>query len=423
MKKILQFFILAAAVTFVTVMGVMFFLDKKQKATQESFKIQIEAIKNVVLIADKNLKTWSLVDNDTKIDKNSILATYGDDSAILLKLKKDLWLGLGASSSIRISDPAVAQIDLLYGCYGTRGADKTVAGKYLCSSKNGVFKFLDPMETNTATFISNTMLSPCGELFEANVDGYYSVELSSSGLKSSLKHFQVSTTTDFNDLVFELKTYSNSIKTTMLKIGKYYWRLKGSHTCSFEIAKSSVIHAIKPNNQEIISDGTIEFEWSSDMKEKDYNLTIMSGFSGVAQSVELKTNRYIIDDPLQTLSPGYYFWYVRDEKGNTSTPRSFYIITAQDLAVEVPAKGGLVDSNGNFFPIVWKPLSKVKVYSVAISTSPSFISVEYANTTEQPFVFVPMLKNGDYFLKISALFDNNKKISTDALPFSVRNTN
>ena len=46
--------------------------------------------------------------------------------------------------------------------------------------------------------------------------------------------------------------------------------------------------------------------------------------------------------------------------------------------------------------------------------------LDYANTTEEPFVFVPMLKEGDYFLKISALFDNNKRISTDAIPFSVK---
>ena len=62
----------------------------------------------------------------------------------------------------------------------------------------------------------------------------------------------------------------------------------------------------------------------------------------------------------------------------------------------------------------------VKSYGVSVSSNPSFVNMDYANTTEEPFVFVPMLKEGDYFLRISALFDNSKKIATEAMPFSVK---
>ena len=174
----------------------------------------------------------------------------------------------------------------------------------------------------------------------------------------------------------------------------------------------------------MVSDGTIEFEWATASgKASLYTLTIMSGFSGMAQSVDVRNNKYVIDDPLQTLGPGYYFWYIKDDKGVASTPRSFYIMTGQDIVLESPTKGGVIDPSNKFLSVIWKPILNVKSYGIAIASNPSFISMDYANTTEEPFVFVPMLKEVYYFLKISALFDNNKKISTDAIPFSVKRAN
>ena len=420
MKKILVFFIMAAVITFGAMFGIKLILSKKENVKEPEFKIQVEAIKNVVLIEDKNLKTWSLVDQETKIRPDSTLSTYGSDSGILLKLKKDLLFGLGGDSSAKITLGKKEVVSLLYGCYGVKGIENGVAGNYYCSYPNGNFKFLDPLDTNAATLIPNTVVSPCGEIFEADTkDDTYSVKLNASGLKNSLKVFQVATDPDFTKIVFESKAYLNTIKTPVLKIGKYYWKLNGAKGCSFEIVKKADINILKPRNQEAISDGTIEFEWQPNGKPTLYTLTIMSGFSGMAQSVDVRKNKYVIDDPLQTLGPGYYFWYVKDEKGVSSTPRSFYIMTGQDIILESPTKGEVVDPSRKFLPIIWKPILNVKVYGIAIASNPSFVSMDYANTTEEPFVFVPMLKDGEYFLKISALFDNNKKISTDAIPFSV----
>jgi hypothetical protein len=421
MKKILVFFILAAAITFCAVFGIKLLLNKKEEVQEGTFSIQIEVIKNVVLIEDKNLKTWSVVDNETKVRPDSILATYGNDSGILLKLKKDLLLGLGGDSSLKVTPGQKDIVNLLYGCYGLKGTDKGMPGNYYCSYPNGDFKFLDPLETNAAALIPNTVVSPCGEMFEADAkDDTYSVKLNANGLKSSLKLFQVASDKDLTKLVFESKAYWNSIKTPMLKVGKYYWRVKGNKGCSFEIVKKAGMSVLKPRNQEIVSDGTIEFEWGAGEKNSLYTLTIMSGFSGKAQAVDVRTNKYVIDDPLQTLGPGYYFWYVKDGQGRSSTPRSFYIMTGQDILLESPKKGEVVDPSKKFIPIIWEPMLNVKVYGVAIASNPSFVSMDYANTTEEPFVFVPMLKDGNYFLKISALFDNNKRISTDAIPFSVK---
>ena len=102
MKKILVFFIMAAVITFGAMFGIKLILSKKENVKEPEFKIQVEAIKNVVLIEDKNLKTWSLVDQETKIRPDSTLSTYGSDSGILLKLKKDLLFGLGGDSSAKI---------------------------------------------------------------------------------------------------------------------------------------------------------------------------------------------------------------------------------------------------------------------------------------------------------------------------------
>ena len=246
------------------------------------------------------------------------------------------------------------------------------------------------------------------------------VALVATGLKSSLKLFQVSNDVNFKNIVYESKTYWNSIKTTPLKEGKYYWRLSGGKTCSFEINKRSILNVLRPRNQDVVSDSAIEFEWDVDSGLSKNTLVILAANSGTVQSAEVKGNKYVIDDPIQTLGPGNYFWYVKDQKNHSSTPRSFYIITGKDLTLDTPVKGSTIDVKQKFMPVIWKPMVGVKSYGVSISSNPSFMTMDYANTTDEPFVFVQMLKEGDYFLRISALFDNSKKIATESIPFSVK---
>jgi len=438
MKKFWLFFSLFFAVAALLALAFVFYtktvFEKKEEVKPPAiFSIHTEGLKNIVLIQDKNQKTWSIVDYETKIDLGAVIATYGENSAGVFKIGEGMFVSLGGDSSIKISEDKSGKevIDLLYGCVGKKEAGEGKKELVNCSDKNMSFRSFDPLETYESYLIKNSLSSPCGEIFEVGeTTGTSVISLNAAGTESSLKLFQLASDKDFKEIIFELKAYWNTVKTTPLNPGKYYWRLMSgknlsiaSPVCSIDVFERSKISVSKPKNQDTISDGSIEFEFNSDDNSAKYTLFIVSGASGTAQIAELKDNKYIIDDPLQTLGPGSYFWYVKDKKDNFSTPRSFYIMTGQDIVLEKPAKNETIDSSKKFFPVIWAPIPRVKSYGIAISSNPSFVSIDYANTTDKPFVFVPMLKEGEYFLKISALFDSNKKISTDAIPFSIKRPN
>lgn len=419
-----MFFIVMAVVGFIAIIGIKFFVKKKTSIPEHGLNITVLAIKDVVLVQDKNLKTWSVLDHDTKINSEVTFATYGEGSGLLLTLKKDIILGLTKESSVKISvdKDGKESIQLLYGCFGFKESNKVPVFK--CLQNTEPFDLISPAEVYKSTTISTIPVSPCGEILEATSgENEVAVTLSSSGLKSSLKFFQVASDLNFKKIIFESKSYWNAIKTTPLKEGRYYWRLNGSKTCSFEVNKSSILNVLRPGNQETVSDSAIEFEWDIDTDSNKNTLIILSANSGAVQSVEVMGNKYVIDDPLQTLGPGNYFWYIKDQKNHSSTPRSFYVITGHDIVLETPVKKSVIDPKQKFIPIIWRPMVGVKSYGISISSTPSFINMEYANTSEEPFVFVPMLKEGDYFLRISVLFDNSKKIAMDAVPFSVKKPN
>jgi len=423
-KKILMFCFIMAIVVFTVLIGTRFFWNKEEGLTQKGVKIKVEAIKDVVLVQDKNLKTWSVLEHNTNLQPEVVLATYGDNSGLLLSIKKDLTVGLDKDSSIKISvtKDGKEELQLIYGCFGIKEANKDFIFK--CSQKDASFTPVSPTVIYENKTIMNVPVSPCGEMLEAaSGEDTLAVTLGSSGLKSSFKLFQVASDIDFKNKVFESKTYSNVVKTTPLKAGKYYWKLDGGKACSFEVDKKAILNVLRPSNQETVSDSSIEFEWDIDAAKGKNTLVIFSANSGTVQSVEIKGSKYVIDDVLQTLGPGNYFWYVRDQKDHASTPRSFYVLTGQDIVLETPTKGSVIDAKQNFILLKWAPMVGVKSYGVSISSNPSFLTMEYANATEEPFVFVPMLKEGSYFLKISALFDNSKKIATEAIPFSVKKTN
>jgi hypothetical protein len=76
-RTIVIFFILAGALIFSATFYIKRFLNKDVKPKPHEFSMSIEAIKNVVLVEDKNLKTWSILDYDTKLKTDLTIATYG----------------------------------------------------------------------------------------------------------------------------------------------------------------------------------------------------------------------------------------------------------------------------------------------------------------------------------------------------------
>ncbi len=426
--------------------------EKATAKTQNLSVIKVISSKESVLFSDQGSNVWNNIDKISQIKLNSNIATFGDDSGVLLKTPDDIFLALGSKSKISIVNTPESQflIKPYYGCFGLfsedpagkeanisffSGVKKIKVNKQVVYCKNkendelvesNVNLFLDK-DTFVAKKPNLKNISPCSDIIEVDdpSGATASVLLSFIAPTITSNTVTVSSNPEFTDTVFTSKVHSSEVKTSPINRGKYYWRIKNESTgeisqaCSFDVVYHKDINLISPKNDEVISDNSIEFSWSKiSGADNNYNMVITKDLSKVIQNTTVNSESLKIDDPLQTLGPGSYYWRVETKKGKASPYRRFFIYTGNDLIVESPRYEDVFKPSNKFSVINWVPLPMVKSYSVLISSSPSFVSSEYANTTTQPFVVIESMKEGKYFLKVSAVFDNNTKIMSDVIPFS-----
>jgi hypothetical protein len=410
------------------------------------------ATKETVLFSDVGSNIWSPVERTSQIKVNSDLACYGKDSGLLVKTPDNVIIGLGANSKIGISKHSDGSLLLTpyYGCVGVKvedplgkdinisfmsGVKKTriLGQKIFCKNKQDdelietqAEVFIDK-DVNTAQRPKLKNISPCKDIIEVDDAGGSSASATLRFVAPTMvnKMLLVSTNPDFTDTAFTAKTYSSEVKTSPLGKGKYFWRVKNESTndvseaCSFDVIYHADITPVSPKNNESISDNSIDLSWNAINGINKYVLVITKDLSKVVQRLDVDSNSTKIDDPIQVLGPGAYYWRVETKEGKVSPYRRFFVYTGNDLVVDSPKQDDVIRPSDKFFIINWNPLPMVKSYSVMISSNQSFVSSEYANTTNQPFVFIEAMKEGKYYLKVSAVFDNNTKIVTDVIPFSV----
>ena len=425
--------------------------EKNTSKTQIVSTIKVISSKENVVFSDQGSNIWTNVDKISQIKPNSNIATLGNDSGVLLKTPDNAFIALGSKTKISISNTQESQLLIKpsYGCFGLYSEDPAgkdvnifflsgikkikIANKVifckkdedteLVESENDIF--LDK-EVFSAKRPSPKNISPCYDIIEVDDASGATASVLLSFIAPSIvpKSVYVSTNPEFTDNVFTSKIHSFDVRTSPLNRGQYYWRVKNdvtgelSQTCPFEVVYHKDISLVSPKNDEVVVDNSIEFSWNKISGIDKYNLTITKDFSKAIQSTVVNTNNLKIDDPLQTLGPGSYYWKVETKKGKASPYRRFFIYTGNDLIVVSPRYDDVFKPADKFSIINWTPLPMVKSYSVLISSSPSFVSSEYANTTTQPFLFVESMKEGKYYLKISAVFENNTKITSDVIPFS-----
>ncbi|MCX6111995.1 MAG: hypothetical protein NTY22_01740 [Proteobacteria bacterium] len=422
------------------------------KATQTLEAIKVLSSKNITLFSDRGSNVWLPVEKLSQIKTDSNLASLGENSRLLVKTPDDLIIGLGGNAKISVSKYSDGNflIDSYYGCFGLKVNDpvgKDVNISFLSGLKKiriitqNIFCKNNPdeelIESQTDIFINKDVniatqpklknIFPCNDIVEVNDSGgsTASIILKFVAPLMTNKSVFISTNAEFTDNVFTTKTYSTETKTSPLGKGHYFWRVKNesngelSEACSFEIVYHGDINLVLPKTDEVISDKSIDFSWNKISGVNKYTVVITKDFSKTIQRIDVESNNTKLDDPLQTLGPGSYYWRVETKNGKISPYRRFYVYTSNDLVVDSPRYEDVFKPADKFFIISWNPLPMVKSYSVVISANPSFVNSEYVNTTTQPFVFIESMKEGKYYLRVSAVFNNDAKIITDVIPFNI----
>ena len=166
---------------------------------------------------------------------------------------------------------------------------------------------------------------------------------------------EISSRSDFSNLVENKKTVSTSLSLDSLSQGKYFWRVKYvpidpsaktlvSGTNQFSISKTD--QALKPELSSPANDQTLSLvKWKSspqifiwkgleDFTEYTFELSNSSSFSKILSSVNTKSNFIKISSPPGV---GKYFWRV---KGKT---KSGSVVTSDSESFELTENGKKVE--------------------------------------------------------------------------------
>ena len=424
------------------------------KTVKKLETLKVLASRDTTLFSDRGSSVWMPIERNSQIKTESNLASFGNDSGLLVKTPEELVIGIKGNSKITISraNDGIITVTPYYGCFGLRsenvaGSDvnvtflsgvkkiKVLPSNVFCKNKpyeelfeskvdNSVFIDKD---ANTAKQLKLKNISPCRDIVEVDDQSgaTASVLLKFMAPLMTNKSILVSTNQDFTDTIFTTKTFLTEAKTNPLGKGRYFWRVKNesngeiSEACTFDVVYHGDINLNLPKNNDVVSDNSIEFSWNKISGTDKYTVVITKDFSKTIQRMEVNANSVKLDDPMQTLGPGSYYWRVETKTGKVSPFRRFFVYTGNDIVMESPKYEDVFKPSDKFFVMSWNPLPMVKSYSVVISSNPSFVSSEYVNTTTQPFVYIESLKEGKYYLKVSAVFNNDAKIVTDVIPFSV----
>ena len=434
-------------------------INERAKATPDTPKtvrrletLKVLASKDTTLFSDRGSNVWMPIERTSQIKLESNLASFGNDSGLLVRTPDGLLIGIKGNSKITTSKAADGVITIApsYGCFGLKSENATgiavnvvfssaikklhvLQASFFCKNKaeedlveSKTDVFIDK-DVNTAKQLKPRNISPCMDVVEVDDQSgsNASVLLKFVAPFMTNKSVLVSTNQDFTDTVFTTKTFLTETKTNPLGKGRYFWRVKNesngevSDACYFDVVYHGDINLNLPRNNEVVSDNSIEFSWNKISGINKYTVVISKDFSKANQRLDVETNSVKLDDPLQTLGPGSYYWRVESKNGKVSPYRRFFVYTGNDIAMDSPKYEDVFKPSDKFFMMSWNPLPMIKNYSVVISSNESFVSSDYVNKTNQPFVYIENLKEGKYYLKVSAVFNNDAKIVTDVIPFSV----
>jgi len=417
------------------------------KLISEEKNIIVETCIGTCLYSNNKDNIWFVYDEDISISLNYSFAVYGPNSLMILNVNNNLSVYLTNESILSISkkeDNISINVKDLCVYFNT---NKEKSGFYLeninqeqligglssyCYGESGVNLNNIPDEIKNINTLNNKfipleedykLLLPCNDVFEIASNDTIDLEFSYLAPILGTKVFQISNDSTFASLnsSFNIKNYyTNRVK---LSKGKYYWRIKNSNNtkiserCEFSIDSSSSIVLKSPHNQAVYISGPLTFSYTSKSNLNEILISKDWDFSSIIFST--KQNNYTIDDPLQTLGSGVFYYKVLDDKKTSSLVRKFFVFTDSDLIVLSPKNKEQFKSTNSFINIKWTNLVNVKNYILMVSKDNSFNNIVYSLEAKVPFAFIPNLNEGEYFYRVNAIFNNDTKITSQTNSFII----
>ncbi len=254
--------------------------------------------------------------------------------------------------------------------------------------------------------------------------------------------FQVSSQSNFKNLIIEQKSNSNQIKLKRnLEIGKYYWRAIGytkdgrktsySEIRNFSIKENQVLVLLAPKNNSTldIKKNPVTLQWKKSPYKTNFLVEVSNSieFSNIIQSVD--TEEYSWSHSFS--KEGIYFWRVSILEGETILSRSevfsFIMEDVRELIPIYPTKNQTVDMSPiDSLIFSWENNPKVDSYIFEFYKGNSYqqtllVKAKIKNNT---FLFkdLTQLDEGEFLWTLQEVFEregNTQLGKKVIIPFSI----
>lgn len=414
------------------------------EAASKKLNISVNACIGTCLYSKQKSNFWFLIEEGMVFDNDTSFAVFNENSKLMLTINEDVSAYLSDDAILAVSfDGVKIKLNLKQACIAlnTRSeksiafleninSDVDITGlRYYCFNDTDLKKENIPQQITDLLSINGTFSSfeenvkiffPCEDTIEIENGDTINLDFNYFTPVFGSRVFQISNDDTFSTLNYSLNEKSFFKSNVALGTGSYYWRIKNlnkntvSEKCKFNVVKQNGINLVEPKNFEVFNSGPLKFLWLKNNDLNLYNLTISKDydFSSVVFSKKQKELNYSIDDPIQTLGPGTYFWKIITDANVNSSSRKFTILTDSDLLVYTPVNKTQFKKDTNFVNFRWNYFNNIKTYLLMISKNPSFASIDYSLETKQAFAYVPNLGEGEYFFRVNAIFENNTKITS-----------
>jgi hypothetical protein len=265
-----------------------------------------------------------------------------------------------------------------------------------------------------------------------------------SKYKAKLFVFEISSRSDFRQIVFNKRTNLKEITVNELDSGSYYWRVSAYGENNKVLGQSKInkliVEKIIPQAPELIyprnnfvwsMPEALRFEWDKYLKADSYQwvLSKKPDMKSIASTTRTKNNFH----DWKWSEPGEYFWRVKaynakaelvaesliyklsiDNKQSTS---ALSLLSPEDQSEVV------VENRDPLDPVMfqWRPKEEIPAnYEVLVSRTSAFTKILKFTTNEFTRIDGRLPEEGVYFWKVRWTDPEGKKDPIESLPFSFR---
>lgn len=258
--------------------------------------------------------------------------------------------------------------------------------------------------------------------------------------------FEISSRSDFRQIVFNKRLAGTEFKVNDLESGTYYWRVSAYGANNKAIGQSRVnkiaVEKIIPQAPELIyprnrfiwsMPEALRFEWKKYSQASSYQWLISKKADMKSIVKTQRTNKLFTD--WKWTSPGEYFWKVKAYNNkqelvaesliyslsvdNKQSASAISLISPEDQTEKI------VENKTPLDPVLfqWRPKEDLTPnYEVLVSRSAAFSKVLKFKTNELTRIEGRLPDEGVYFWKVRWIDPQGKKETKESIPFSFRLT-